>query len=243
MVSEIEIKEVEIKKPKTERIETKKMGFLQKLANFNPKKLIYGFKSKLAKNKYPVKVITLQKLMGNTFMIQEDRERRLTDKKENTECMESFRKGVKTPAVSYDAYVPNAYGEKFLLALDTDDGERYPLKPLTYGDIFVFDKEGRIQKDWKDKPLVRNDFAGKVKKSDEIVGLKSVSKGRISWLIDGYKRDLLKHQLEEDHGSKVVYAIMLIMTAVALIIFFSSAGSFAGDGAEIASNVGAMVSP
>ena len=227
----------------TERIETKKMSFMQKLSNFNPKKLIWGIKSGMAKKKFPIKVIALQKLMGNTFMIREDRERRKVNRDEGVECMESFRDRVQMSPVSYDTYVPNAYGEKFLLAIDLDDGERYPLKPLTYGDIFVFDKEGNIQTDWKGIPMVRSDFSSGVKKSDSIVGLKALSKGRISWLIDGFKRDLLKHQQEGDNGSKVVYAIMLIMTAVALVIFFSSAGSFAGDGAEVAGQVGNMVMP
>lgn len=219
-------------------VRTKTFSLFQKIINFNPKTIGWGIKNKMNKGKFPIRVIAIQQLMGGTFMIREDRERRVVDKDDRSECMESLRDNVKMPPVSYDSYVPNAAGQKFLLCLEKDAGDRYPLKPLTYGDIFVFDKEGQIQKDWKGFPLVRSDFSEGVKDSGTIVGLKALAKGRISWFIDGFKRDLLKHPFEENNQQKLFMFISLIMVAVALLIFFSGAESFAGGGADALKGIG-----
>ena len=195
--------------------------------------LQWFLKDKIGSRMYPVRIIALQKLAGKSWMISQDREKRII--RDNKEMMQGLRNKTQMSPIDYSNYILDKDGHKWMLALDYDKEARVPLRPLTYSDIFVYDNLGKIVKDDNGNPLMREDFIQDADSSemDTTIGLRALSKDRKRWLVQGIKEDAIKHQEKDDH--KIILGaigFILILAVVALAIYFNAVPEAATKAAQ-----------
>jgi hypothetical protein len=184
--------------------------------------LMWKLKETFLGPRFPVRTIVLQKLAGKTYVLDFDRQKRI--KKNEAEMMKGLKDGCENPPVDYSVYVPDKMSRKWEISVETDKGERYPLAPMLYNDIFVYDRDGKLVMTGDGKktvPLLRADFIEKIDKcrQDDIVGLKALSKGRREWYLARMEKAALKHPLSgRDKWLLAGGALVLIVIVVAVII-------------------------
>ena len=132
-------------------------------------------------------------------------------------------------------YIPTAHGKKWMFQCETDKGERYPLRPLTCDQIFVYDTNGKIKcNDQTNQPIVRDEFYGIVQNStkDTVVGLKALSKGRREWYLMNMEKAAMKHPMKKDNSALLIAGTLFIFMAIGALVFYNglpSVAQAAGD--------------
>ena len=184
--------------------------------------LWWEIKSSVMNNMFPAKTIVLQVLSGRSYLLKMDKEKRVTNK--GSEYMKSLREGTRSPPVDYSMYIPTQQGKKWMFECETDKGERYPLRPLTCDQIFIYDTDGNIHLDWKGKPTVRAEFYDLVRNStkETVVGLKALSKGRREWYLMNMEKAALKHPMKRDNSMLLIAGTLFVFMAIGAIIFYQS---------------------
>ena len=196
--------------------------------------MLWILKEKLLGHGYPVRTIMLKKLAGKTYVLDFDKEKRQT--KKGMEEMKNLKSGNVSPPVDYSVYIPDKLSRSWELCMETDKGERYPLLPLTYDDIFVYDKEGKLVEEGE-QPILRDSFLGIMdnRKPNDVIGLHALSKGRREWYLARMEKSILKHPMKKDRTMLWLgIGVVIVMVAVGLIIFFRGLPGVAEAGGKIA---------
>lgn len=192
--------------------------YVMKKYGYSPKQQIFEW---LKSRKYPVRVFVMQKIAGG-YRCYDDLEGRFINK-DGTETIKSAKDKIETPPVDYSLYFSDKKGLTRAICLEVDHGVRYPLYPLTYGDVFIYDGD-KIITDKEGTPLIGSYLVkeAKDKQKDDVIGLKAISKNRLDWLKVEHEKDLILHPEKKEHDYAKIATIFvgLIFVVLAIILFF-----------------------
>lgn len=193
----------------------------------------WEIKSAVMDNMFPAKTIVLQVLSGRSYLLKMDKEKRVENK--GAEYMKSLREGTRSPPVDYSMYIPTAQGKKWMMECETDKGERYPLRPITCEQVFMYDTDGKIVCDELGKPIVRDEFYALAKSSSKetVLGLKALSKGRREWYLMNMEKAALKHPMKKDNSMLLIAGTMFVFMAIGAIVFYQALPQVAQAASEL----------
>lgn len=183
--------------------------------------LIQKIAELLRSGAYPVRLLVIRKLAGKTFVAYDDQLGRF--KNDQREIMKSAKDSTEMPVVDYSCYFPDKKGFMRALCLEKDKGERYPLYPLTYGDLFYYNGDTLLQHE-DGTPVINEKILEYAFNSgkDDVVGLMALSKQKQELIRLQHEQDLLMHPQKQGTlslGKLMKYGfIMIIVFAIVVIV-------------------------
>lgn len=175
----------------------------------------------LRSGNYPVRLLVIRKLAGKTFVAYDDQLGRFRNSERET--MKSAKDQTEMPVVDYSCYFPDKHGFMRALCLEQDKGERFPLYPLTYGDIFYYNGDTLLT-DKDGLPAINEKLINDASLStkDTVVGLMALSKQKQELIRLQHEQDLLMHPkkgVDLSLGKIAKYGfILVIVFALAILI-------------------------